>query len=81
MFGDKYWNRLNIPVEIDSIEYAIKLEDRWILFISKLGYKFKYELRVFVPDNLPGKPSYVLFTGHFVGSKYLLGNHDWSISI
>ncbi len=38
MFGDKYWSRLNLPVSIDSIEYAIKLEDRWILFISKLGY-------------------------------------------
>jgi hypothetical protein len=81
MFGDKYWNRLNIPVEIDSIEYAIKLEDRWILFISKLGYKFEYELRVFVPDNLPGNPSSVLFTGHFVSYEYLLGNHDWSMPI
>lgn len=81
MFGDKYWNLLNIAVEIDSIEYAIKLEDRWILFISKLSYKFEDELRVFVPDNSPDNPSSVLFTGHFVSYEYLLGNHDWSIHI
>jgi hypothetical protein len=51
MYGDKYWNRLNIPVEIDGVEYASKLEARWGVFISKLGYKFEHERRVFVPDN------------------------------